>query len=259
MSLKRHHAAENPLSAYLLDGYHKIEGWLMEPARDITLALADLQKEYVDSGPVLEIGVWKARYLCLLSFLPANAEKVIGLDPIVGVGNREAHIAALRQNIAMWSRRPDLVTLYEERSENVDPQKLLQMAGNKFQFISIDGSHLKEHVLVDLTIAEATLADGGIVAMDDIANPIAPGVWEAYIRYGMNGQALLKPIVNAGNKLFLTQRQYAQEYRENLLQRCEAGRVGKPGTRLVEHRNMMNHINQPMRLFGEEVLVAPGH
>lgn len=248
---------ENPISDYLLHGYQKIEGWVMEGARDVTLAIADIQKDF-GSGPVLEIGVWKARYLCLLSFVPKEAERIIGIDPIVGVPDREVHLKQLRQNINMFARRPDLVTLLETRSEAINPAELIEMAGDKFQFMSIDGSHLKEHVLHDMTIAEAVLAEGGVLAMDDIANPIAPGVWEAFIRYGMNESATLMPFINAGNKLFLSQRAHAPKYRDTLLKRCEEGRLGKVGQRIVEHRLMMNHINQPMRLFGEEVLVFPG-
>ena len=249
---------ENPLSHYLLDGYQKIEGWLMEGARDITLALADLQKDFLVQGPILEIGVWKARYLCLLSFVPSEAQRVIGVDPMVGMANKDAHKAELFRNIEMYARRPDLVTINEERSEHVDPQALLEQAGGRFQFISVDGSHLRDHVLHDLTIAEATLAEGGIVAMDDIANPIAPGVWEAFIRYGMKDDAALMPIINAGNKLFLTQRAHAHAYRTALLERCQSGRVGRVGQRIVDHRTMMNRIQQPMCLFGQEVLVFPG-
>jgi hypothetical protein len=255
----RQRVKENPLGSYLLDGYNRIEGWLMEAARDTTLALAEIQKDFVESGPILEIGIWKARYLCLLTFVPGEAEPVIGLDPIVGTGNRDAHIATLKANIDMYARRPDLVTIFEERSENVRPELLLEMAGGrKFQFMSVDGSHLREHVEVDLKIVEATLADGGVVAMDDIANPIAPGVWEAYIRYGASDSALLMPIMNAGNKLFLTQRQHAPLYREALIKRFQSGEWHHLGKRVLEHRAMMNNINQPMRLFGQEVLVFPG-
>ena len=69
---------ENPISRYLLDGYSTIQGWLMEGARDLTLALGEVQRTAgVAPGPILEIGVWKARYLCLLSFVPAEPTPVI--------------------------------------------------------------------------------------------------------------------------------------------------------------------------------------
>lgn len=250
---------ENPISRYLLEGYTSIEGWLMEGARDMTLALGEVQRAAgVASGPILEIGVWKARYLCLLSFVPAKPGPVIGVDPMVGMADRAGHVRTLREIIGRYCRRPDLFQLVERHSETVSADELIALGGAKFQFISIDGSHLREPVLNDIRLAEATLADGGILAMDDISNPTMPGVWEAFIRYGVEGTGRLEAILNCGNKLFLTQRHRAKAYREALLTFCEQGRAGKVGTRIATFHQATNEAQQPMQLFGQDILVFPG-
>jgi hypothetical protein len=249
---------ENSLTNYLSTGYNSIEGWVMEAARDMTLSLAELQRDYVEPGPILEIGVWQARYLALLSFVPVTATPVIGIDPIIVTGDRNAHIATLKANIQQYARRPDLVTLIEKGSGETTAEELFAIGNDKFQFISIDGSHLFDAVMSDLRLAEATLADGGIVAVDDISNPIAPGVWHAFVMYGSCSDAKLEAVVNSGNKLFLTQKEFAARYREDLLARCKAGRLGQLGIRITEFRDYMAAINQPMKLFGQEVLVYPG-
>jgi hypothetical protein len=249
-------AGDHTLGEYLNKGYHQIAGWLLPAAVDTTLLLAEIQQTAFPAGPVAEIGVWEARYLTLLSFLPHTAQRTVGIDPFIHGGNREAQLGRVRANIARFARRPSLVTLIERDSKSVTAGELLAATGGPCQFFSVDGDHTLEGALHDLRLAEAVTAPGGLVALDDIPNFSCPGVTEAVVRYGTAGQNSLAPFLLVSNKLFLTQREHCAFYRERLLARLSEGRGGEWGRRVVEHRNRMSRLQVPVRFLGEELLVA---
>ena len=63
------------------------------------------------------------------------------------------------------------------------PAKLRELAGGAIRFFSVDGGHTDEIVFSDMKLAEATLADGGIVIADDVFNEQWPGVAVGTLRY----------------------------------------------------------------------------
>ncbi len=248
---------ENPLSKYLEIGFQAIAGWLHPPAMQATLFLADLHAAAFAPGPVCEIGVWEARYLTLLSFLPATPQRVVGVDPFIHGGNREAQLQRVRANIEAYARRPDLVTLIERDSRQVSADDLLQASGGPCQFVSVDGDHTLDGALGDLRLAEQVLAEGGIVSVDDISNMTCPGVVEAVVRYGQRADATLAPFLLVANKLFMTQRHHCEGYREAILAGARRGDAGEWGLKTAAFRERMQAIGVPVRLVGEDLLVCP--
>jgi hypothetical protein len=247
---------ENSLQDYLSKGYEEIAGWLHTPAVEATLLLAEIQRAHVAPGPVCEIGVWEGRYLSLLSFLPATPQRVLAIDPLIHGGNREQQLARLQRNIATYTRRPDLVTLLEKDSKQVPPSEILNLLGAPCQFVSVDGDHTMEGAMHDLAIAEAITAPGGIVALDDIPNFSCPGVTEGVMRHTLDDRHQLAPFLLVANKLFMTQKEYCETYRRELIAAADSGKAGKWGQQVLNHRSRMHGLSIPVRFLGQELLVA---
>jgi hypothetical protein len=248
---------ENTLDDYLARGYSAIEGWLLDPAVRVTLALAEIQRSCTDSGPVCEIGVWQGRYLALLSFVSAEPRPVIGVDCFTHVADRDQQISRVYQNINAWFRRPKLARVVQKNSRDVTADELIRMGGGKFQFISVDGDHTMPGCLHDMNLAEQMLAPGGIVAVDDIMNPTCPGVVEAVVRHSIESQASLGPVAIVGNKLFMTQNSYCDRFRQALLEMCRVGTVGPASRPILDFQVQMESLQIPVRFLGQDVLVHP--
>jgi hypothetical protein len=246
----------NTLDAYLEQGYAEIPGWLSMPAVEATLLLADVQEDLLAPMPVCEIGVWQARYLTLLSFVPATPQRVVGIDPFIHCPDPRAQVENARRNVARYARIPDLVTLIEASSKDVDADAVIAAAGGLCQFVSVDGDHTLGGALHDLRLAQQILAPGGIVAVDDIPNFSCPGVTEAVMRHSLDASCALAPFLVVGNKLFLTQMDYCEFYRQEILRRGERQDAAEWARQVVNYRRHMQSLNIPVMFLGQELLVA---
>ena len=247
---------ENPLSAFLDKGFHEIAGWLWMPAVEATLLLGRIQASEVPAGPICEIGVWEGRYLTLLTFLASTPQRVLGIDPLIHGGDRDAQRARLTKNIERYARRPDLVTLCEQDSKAVSADAIVSILGGRCQFVSVDGDHTMEGAMHDLRLAEEITAPGGIVALDDIPNFSCPGVTEAIMRHSLDASHTLAPFLLVSNKLFLAHKDRCETYRQQVLAHAEAGNAGEWGQKVLAHRNRMKALRVPVRFLGQELLVS---
>jgi hypothetical protein len=248
---------QNSLENFLAAGYGAIEGWLLEPAVHMTLALADIQRSLVPAGPVCEIGVWQGRYLALLSFVSAELQPVIGVDMFTHVADRDLQISRLYHNINAWFQYPKQVRIVQKDSRLLTSQELLELGKGQFKFISVDGDHTLPGCLHDLRLADQVIAPAGIVAVDDIMNPTCPGVIEAVMRYGSEPGCQLAPFAIVGNKLFMTQPQWCDQFRRSLLDRCTSGAVGPASRPILDFQRQMDSLRIPVRFLGQEILVHP--
>ncbi len=248
---------ENTLENYLARGYSAIEGWLLDPAVRVTLALAEIQRSCTEPGPVCEIGVWQGRYLALLSFVSAEPRPVIAVDCFTHVPDRDRQIGRLYKNINAWFRRPKLARVVQKNSRDVTADELISLAGGKFQFISVDGDHTMPGCLHDLNLAEKMLAPGGIIAVDDIMNGTCPGVVEAVVRHSIQSSASLAPVALVGNKLFMTQTSYGDRFRKDLLEMCRVGKVGSASQPILDFQAQMETLQIPVQFLGQDVIVHP--
>ena len=253
--MSTHAQTENTLDAYLREGFSAMRGWLFMPAVEATLMVAEVQRQFMKPGPVCEIGVWEGRYLNLLSFLPAEPQPALGIDPFIHGGDRDAQLRRVRGNIARYARQPELVTLLEEYSAQVTAKDVLARTGAPCQFVSVDGDHTMEGCLYDLRLAEAITARAGIVSVDDFPNLTCPGVAEATIRYLLDPLARLAPFLMVANKLFLAHREYVDPYRQAVVERCRAGHGGQWGKKVLDYYDQMNAMRIPVRLVGHDLLV----
>lgn len=89
--------------------------------------------------------------------------------------------------------------------------------GMPFRIFSIDGSHRARETEIDLTNGVLALAKGGIVIIDDFFNYSWAGVSNGVAKYLLNNDDI-KPFFIGYNKVLLTHKEFADEYREYLKQ-----------------------------------------
>ena len=89
---------------------------------------------------------------------------------------------------------------------------LLDLADGPIRLFSVDGGHTEQTVFSDMRLAEATLAEGGVVIADDVFNPQWPGVCVGTLRYLDRGGALV-PFMIGFNKVLFARSRYCSEYR----------------------------------------------
>ena len=197
-----------------LDAFRSIEGWMADEAADLTRRLFQWQREAQAVTGVLELGVFKGKYLSLLASLAqGTGAPVVGVDAFTSrVGEqippadrdyaRDAAAATIMAR-APGSTAPTLLVAF---TADVGADALRALCPGGYSFISVDAGHLADDVLHDLALAEALLGERTIVAADDVFNAQTPGVMEGMARYFLGTGTALAPFASAGNKLFLCHR-----------------------------------------------------
>ena len=200
-------------------GYRFVTGFL-EPGNLPVLEVLDrAQQSRRVSGAVAEIGVHHGRLFIALHLLQRGSGKSVAIDLF---GDQELNIdnsgrgdmEKFTDNVALWASM-DGVVLHQDDSTQLTPEALTEKAGGPIRFFSVDGGHTAEIVYSDMRLAEATVADGGIVIADDVFNQQWPGVAVGTLRY-LHDDAKLVPFAVGFNKVLFTQPAYADDYREAL-------------------------------------------
>ena len=179
-------------------------------------ALNAAQRTKQVSGAVAEIGVHHGKLFIGLSLLQPPGAKSVAID-IFGDqelnvdGSGHGNFEKFENNVKLWSSKDDLV-VHQGDSTKLEPAKLRELAGDAIRFFSVDGGHTEEIVFSDMKLAEATLADGGVVVADDVFNEQWPGVSVGTLRYLSDGPKLT-PFLIGFNKVYFTQPEYCDFYR----------------------------------------------
>ena len=191
------------LRTYALEGQSQVEGWLQPSALMISWGLLEAQILRGVRGPVLEIGLYQGKFFFLLCASTRAGEKAIGVDPFqmrFRDGGAEGFRARFDDNAARFAGDADLM-IHEETSDRIRDHDFFHELGGSFRFISIDGSHQKADVLVDLVTADHLLAEDGIIALDDFCSVYNPGVTEALVAFFNQGAGTLRPFAICENNL----------------------------------------------------------
>ena len=232
--------------------FPKVEGWCLDESAWLTCCLLNSQVSHGLASGMLEIGVYKGKYLSVL-FQKARrtAQAVLGIDTF------------------QWSNRDEVVetftrlfgsleglTLMTASSLDLTPSRLLDaMGGRRAGFISVDGDHSAAAVASDLVLAQRVLAPGGIIAIDDFLNPRAIGVGEGAYRYFLvTAEPSLRPFVYCANKLYVADREYHDAYRSAIAAFLEERTDLPVAQEFVRMQKMgQGHVEQD--LLGGKVLI----
>jgi hypothetical protein len=200
-------------------GYRFVSGFLQPGNLPVLKVLDAAQRARNVEGAVAEIGVHHGRLFIPLHLLQQGSGTSVAIDLF---GDQELNIdqsgrgdlGKFTDNVALWSTMDGLV-LHQGDSTKLTPEVLTEKAGGLIRFFSVDGGHTEEIVYSDMRLAEATLADGGIVIADDVFNQQWPGVAVGTLKYLDDG-AKLVPFGIGFNKTLFTQPEYAEYYRAQL-------------------------------------------
>lgn len=206
--------------AYFLEGGHtEVVGWVAPGALTAMYVLMRAQEEFGVTGHIGEIGVHHGRYFLAMAALSRSSERLVAIDIFEdqhlnidksGLGDRGQFLANVASHgPADAARRLSVV---KADSTKMRPAQLRDAALGRYRFFSVDGGHTVHHVMNDIALAEATLADGGIVSVDDFFNADWPGIAEGLVRYATEVKTSLVPLFYGDNKLYLVQEGWAERY-----------------------------------------------
>lgn len=255
-------AAATPARPEGGDAFHKflvarvdpIPGWLHMEAALLTAHLARAQRGFAITGPALEIGVYKGKYLAVLYALSRDDESVVGVDLFAGSSNLGSDVRAVKDNIAAACGDARRLKIVVADSLELDSATLARETGAPCRFISIDGGHTREIVSKDLESACPLLARGGIMALDDVYNHTTPGVAEGVAQFFLARKPELAPFALCYNKMFVAHPDFHARYLR------EAVRFAEEATWLPSHEATLARRRENIaggftpELFGFEVL-----
>ena len=193
------------LSRYLKRDKDKISGWFARCDAQIFGAILSCQVYKRIEGAIVEIGVHHGK-----SFLPLalsnNGKNCYAIDIFEnqdqniddsGRGSRDCFL----ENLLNFGIEQDNVVIDHRLSTEVKSDDILSTVG-KVRFFHIDGGHHLEAVRHDLRLAEETLLEDGVVAVDDVFRPEWPEVTIGVFSYLREGNSNLVPFAVGFNKTY---------------------------------------------------------
>lgn len=206
------------LQLYLQEGIHSIDGWLQKIAIHCLLHIQTIQLANNIYGQIVEIGVYQGKLFIVLYLLRRKEELCIAVDVFEEQEkNKDIFKYSVTENDfkgngLRHAGEIDSMKILRGRSEELSPNSLLETLGAKVRIFSIDGGHSKETTCHDMALADACLADGGVIVVDDVFNPEHPGVSEGVNTFVTSDVPTLSPFLLAGNKVFFCQTRYHDLY-----------------------------------------------
>jgi hypothetical protein len=220
---------------YIRHGKFYVDGWLRTEAALVIAALSARQHALGIGGGVAEIGVHHGKLFILLYLLSRAPEKAIAIDlfgdqhlnvDLSGSGD----LQKFRRNLARHADDERLV-LHQGNSLELGGADLVRLAAGPLRFISVDGGHTADITAHDLATAEASLADDGIIVVDDVFNEQWPGVGDGVHRYFAE-RADLVPFALGANKTYFCRPSHRDAYFEAAVAAATAATttefLGKP-------------------------------
>ena len=209
-------SADPRIYSYLRRGHKCVEGWLEPGATEMIVSVDRLQRKLGVTGNVAEIGVHHGRLLILLYLLTRWDERALAIDLFSeqhlnidhsGKGDLASFLANMRRHADV-----ERLVIHEGNSLNLTAPKMIALAGGRFRLISIDGGHTCEITMHDLATAETSLADGGVIILDDLFSGFFAEVAEGTFRYFLEKPRSIVPFAIGANKTMFCGRQWAEQY-----------------------------------------------
>ena len=209
------------LELYFARERNQIQGWFGRIDAEIFRALLSYQGCQNLRGSVAEIGVHHGKSFVGLCLSLREGERAYCVDVFEkqqlnmdrsGRGNR----LIFEGNLHRFG--VDLTKLIVRNASSLDVKAsdIIEEAG-PIRFFSIDGGHWTAIVMHDLALAEASLADHGIIALDDFHRPEWPEVSAGYFSWAATRKKALVPFCIGFNKLYLCDEQWRQQYQRVVL------------------------------------------
>jgi hypothetical protein len=202
---------------YIRRGKFYVDGWLRNDAAWIIAALVERQRSIGIAGGVAEIGVHHGKLFILLYLLGQAPEKAVAIDLF-----EDQHLnvdksgsgdpAKFLRNLDRYADRTRLV-LHQGNSLDLSGPTLMQLAEGPLRFVSVDGGHTADITAHDMATADAAIAEGGIIVVDDVFNEQWPGVGDGVRRYFEHASNVV-PFAIGANKTYFCRPSHRDIYHD---------------------------------------------
>lgn len=209
---------------YLAGGFDTVTGMSSGFAAAVCCGLLDIQSRHGVKGHVAEIGAFEGRFLIALAKALGEGERALGMDifawPDAGVRARcEANCARFGVTA------PTLVTWQVDSARTTSAAVLEKLGEGRVRLFHIDGDHARISLMNDLELATATLADGGVLVLDDMLHPGYPTLMIAVQDYLARHPEMVvlcvidRETIVAATKFVLCHRDWFKRYEADLMAR----------------------------------------
>jgi hypothetical protein len=231
------------LEAYTRRGRRRLQGWLCRIDAEIFQAVLRAQADAGLRGGVAEIGVHHGKSFIPLCLALRPDERAACVDVFdqqhlnvdrSGEGDR----AVFERNLARAGVPRAQVDIFEQSSLDLTLHQFLDAVG-PVRFFSVDGGHWLEIVQSDLTVAEASLAAHGVIALDDFHRPEWPEVSAGLFAWHASRHRPIVPFAIGFNKLYL----------------CLEDRVGFYQEVLARTPFLAAFAGQPVSFLGQQTAI----
>ena len=187
--------------------FRSIDGWIDRLTADILYTLSFDQTAMGCRGGIVEIGVHHGK-----SFLPLYLgldqgqvalaidvfeDQLLNLDGS-GRGDRDRFL----ENVRQVSGSLEGVELLTASSLDIKPADIVRRVQSP-RIFSIDGGHTSAITKNDLLLANDVIAEDGVVILDDLYNPMWPGVLSGFLEASRMAEFQLVPFaIIPGKVLF---------------------------------------------------------
>jgi hypothetical protein len=203
------------LETYVRSLRKRVPGWLSRVDAEIYRAVLRRQSSLGYGGSVAEIGVHHGKSFVALALGLEPGEQGYCIDIFEdqhlnkdhsGKGDR----AALEANLRRFNIEGAVIR--QASSFDVTADEILAAVG-KVRFFSVDGGHWLEIVQNDLALAAGSLAEHGVIALDDFHRAEWPDVSAGLFAWHRADGGDFAPFAIGFNKLYLCRKGYVPTYR----------------------------------------------
>lgn len=194
-------------------------GWLQAQTLDVLEVLRDVQDGLGVSGSVAEIGVYAGKLFIGLQVLTPPGTPALAIDSFVdqsaNIDEAAGSLSTFEAHVRKWGDW-STVTVEVVDSSTLAADRVAVLAGEPVRFFSVDGGHTAEATAWDIANAEAALAAGGVLIVDDIFNEQWPGVMDGVRAHFDRGSSLIPFAIGFNKTYFTNSVEHAERYQAAL-------------------------------------------
>jgi predicted O-methyltransferase YrrM len=183
--------------------FNQIPGFTFAESMCIWDFLLEFQSQTWQPASLLEIGVYYGHSAMMLALHCKAEETILLIDPA-------DHVEGARKNLAGFGTAK--FEIIKARSSDGQSWELASQYKRALRWIHIDGDHKAEAVWNDLGLANALLAENGIICIDDFFNPGYPQITYCVFQFVEQNRAELQLFLCGYNKGYLARPGAMQKY-----------------------------------------------